>query len=275
MDFKLVKTADGSFTVYHPLFNEAYHSKTAGAVEESLKKFLFPSGLLEKAKLQKEVSILEIGFGLGYNIAVAITELWKVNSDLKITYIGLEREINPLLGNLELPEPYREVHKLITENVRKEKFNFRWNGLNFKLLLGEARKKIKTLEGVEFDAIFHDAFSPKVNCELWTLEFLREEKRLLKTDGVWVSYSTALPVRRTLHELGFYIYNTKPVGRRAPGTLASVNPLKQLNEYIFPLSDKEREKILKSPKAVPYRDPNLSLPREKICEDYRKRTVGT
>jgi tRNA U34 5-methylaminomethyl-2-thiouridine-forming methyltransferase MnmC len=271
MGFELIKTADGSFTVFHPIFNETYHSRTAGAVEESLKKFLYPSGLLQKAKVQDEIAILEIGFGLGYNVAVAVAELWKVNPSLKITYVGLEKELNPLLEKLELPEPYGEVHKAITERVLNGEFNFEWGNLNFKLLSGEARERIKNLKGIEFDSVFHDAFSPKVNCELWTLEFLAEEKRLLKEDGVWVSYSTALPVRRALYELGFYIYNTKPVGRRAPGTLATLKPLVDFNEYIYTLSEKEREKLLKSPKAVPYSDPNLSLPRKKICEDYKSK----
>ena len=272
MGFKKVETADGSITLYHPLFGESYHSVSAGAATESLKKFLLPSQLLEKAKTLKEVSILEVGFGLGYNFAVAVYHLLEVNPSLKLTYLSLDLEVNPLIGELKLPPPYGEVYEKIKENLLKGKTKFSIGGVEFELLLGDARKTIKTLGRKGFDAVFHDAFSPKRNPELWSYEFLREIKNLLKEDGFWVSYSTALPVRKALQLLGFRIYNTKPVGRKSPSTAATLKG-KPLNDSVYPLSPKEEKKLLSSPKAVPYRDPCLCLDREGILKRYQEEVL--
>jgi len=116
-NFKKVTTADGSFTLYHPLFGESYHSVSAGAIEESLKKFLLPSNLLWKAKRQNEIYLLEVGFGLGYNLAVTAVKLKEVNPTLKIHYFGLEYHLVPLIGELKLPPPYGEFYEKLKENV--------------------------------------------------------------------------------------------------------------------------------------------------------------
>jgi len=273
-NFKKIKTADGSFTLYHPYFGESYHSVSAGAIEESLKKFLLPSNLFWKAKRQDEIYLLEVGFGLGYNLTVTAVKLKEVNPNLKIHYFGLEYRIVPLIGELELPPPYGEFYKKLRENIlRKKKTSFEVEHVSVNILLGDARERVKELRNLNFDAIYHDAFSPKRNAELWTLEFLSLLRGIMKEDAFWVSYSTALPVRRALWELGFKIFNTKPVGRKSPGTAATLKGT-PASDNVYPLSEKEVKKILTSPKAVPYRDPCLCLSREKILENYLKEVGG-
>ena len=271
-EFKKVETADGTFTLWHPLFEESYHSVSAGALEESIKKFLIPSQLPLLAKEKDEINLLEVGFGLGYNLVATYVTLLKVNPNLKIHYVGFERELSPLLEELKLPEPYGGIYERIKENLLKGKDEFEIDQLRVKILYGDARKRVKELEGEKFDAVYHDAFSPRKNTELWTLEFLREIKNLLTEEGFWVSYSTALPVRRALFELGFKIYNTLPVGRRSPGTAATLKGIPR-DERTYPLTPKEREKLFKSPKAVPFRDPCLCLPREEIWNNYQKEVL--
>ena len=271
-EFKKVETADGTFTLWHPLFEESYHSVSAGALEESIKKFLIPSQLPLLAKEKDEINLLEVGFGLGYNLVATYVTLLKVNPNLKIHYVGFERELSPLLKELKLPEPYGGIYERIKENLLKGKDEFEIDQLRVKILYGDARKRVKELEGEKFDAVYHDAFSPRKNTELWTLEFLREIKNLLTEEGFWVSYSTALPVRRALFELGFKIYNTLPVGRRSPGTAATLKGIPR-DERTYPLTPKEREKLFKSPKAVPFRDPCLCLPREEIWNNYQKEVL--
>ncbi len=271
-EFKKVETADGTFTLWHPLFEESYHSVSAGALEESIKKFLIPSQLPLLAKEKDEINLLEVGFGLGYNLVATCVTLLKVNPNLKIHYVGFERELSPLLKELKLSEPYGGIYERLKENLLKGKDEFEIDQLRVKILYGDARKRVKELEGEKFDAVYHDAFSPRKNTELWTLEFLREIKSLLTEEGFWVSYSTALPVRRALFELGFKIYNTLPVGRRSPGTAATLKGIPR-DERTYPLTPKEREKLFKSPKAVPFRDPCLCLPREEIWNNYQKEVL--
>ena len=79
----IVQTQSGDYTLVHPLYGEPYHSLSAGAIRECIEKFLEPSGLLDKAEKFKKVRILDIGFGLGYNIAVAIKRLRDINPSLE------------------------------------------------------------------------------------------------------------------------------------------------------------------------------------------------
>ena len=265
MGDKVVGTADGSFTIWSSEFGESYHSVSAGALEESLKKFLIPSHLLFKPN--KEVKILEVGFGLGYNFTVSVVHLLRNSPNTEIHYVAFEKEINPLIGELSLPEPYGDFYERLKEQLLKGRTLIEIDSVRLEILLGDARRKVRALKET-FDAVYHDAFSPRRNPELWTFEFFRELKRLLRKDGWLVTYSTALPVRRALKEVGFKIFNTKPVGRRSPGTAATISgkPLKE--SEIYPLSPKEERKLEISPKAVSFRDPCLCLSRKEILNRY-------
>jgi len=266
---KVVKTADGTSTVWSSEFGESYHSVSAGAVEESLKKFLIPSHLLYTAQYLDEVQLLEVGFGLGYNFTVTAYHFLKKFPTKKLHYVAFERRINPLVGLLELPQPYGEIYNELKRQLLEGKTEITIGNVRLILLLGDARKRVKELKG-SFNAIYQDAFSPKRNPELWTLDFFRELKGLMDPKGWLVTYSTALPVRKALKELGFKIFNTEPLGRRSPGTAASLEAQPQEGFRIYPLSPKEERKLLTSPKAVPYRDPCLCLGREEILNRYLK-----
>ncbi|RUM28823.1 MAG: hypothetical protein DSY32_03895 [Aquifex sp.] len=253
---ELVDTADGSKTLIHKTYGEPYHSQTAGAVRECLYKFVKPSRILEKAKEKKVIRILDVGFGLGYNLAVALKHLWEVNPNLKVEIISLEREI--LRDIPLLPEPYRKVHEELLEKVPE----YDGEKLSLRVLLGDARRKIKEVENFKADAVFHDAFSPYKNPELWTLDFLSLIKERVDDKGYWVSYSSSLSVRKSLLTLGFKVGSSKEVGRKRKGTVAS------LKSPVPPMEEDEIRKLVLSPFAVPMRDENLDKEPLEILIDY-------
>ncbi|MFR9166286.1 MAG: hypothetical protein ACLVKO_08775 [Dysgonomonas sp.] len=78
-------TADGSHTLFIPEINEHYHSVN-GALQESLHVFI-NAGL--KQIPQKDISILEIGFGTGLNAYLTLVE--SVHSNKNINYVGIEK----------------------------------------------------------------------------------------------------------------------------------------------------------------------------------------
>lgn len=253
---ELVDTADGSKTLIHKTYGEPYHSQTAGAVRECLYKFVKPSRILEKAKEKKVIRILDVGFGLGYNLAVALKHLWEVNPNLKVEIISLEREI--LKDIPLLPEPYRKVHEELLEKIPE----YDGEKLSLRVLLGDARRKIKEVENFKADAVFHDAFSPYKNPELWTLDFLSLIKERVDDKGYWVSYSSSLSVRKSLLTLGFKVGSSKEVGRKRKGTVAS------LKSPVPPMEEDEIRKLVLSPFAVPMRDENLDKEPLEILIDY-------
>ena len=84
-----ITTEDGTVSLYNFTINDVYHSKI-GAYTEALYKYTVPSGILEFVKHNNEVKILDICFGLGYNSKVAVSEIFKINPECKITINALE-----------------------------------------------------------------------------------------------------------------------------------------------------------------------------------------
>ncbi len=130
---------------------------------------------------------------------------------------------------------------------------------NIKLILGDARQSVREMKSEIFDVIFLDGFSPDTNPELWSYDFLRELKRLLKNDGILVTYSSAYPVRGALLRLGLSVTESVPFGRKRGGTAAVKSGPTSLDE-------KELAIIQKSTAGVPYRDPGLKLTAMEILE---------
>jgi len=77
---KIIETADGSHTIHLEDWNEQYHSKH-GAIQEAYHVFI-KSGLDQLS--QKEINILEIGYGTGLN---AIITLLEAENKMKLIYL--------------------------------------------------------------------------------------------------------------------------------------------------------------------------------------------
>jgi len=253
-------TKDGSYTLIAKEYGEPYHSLTAGAIGECIEKFLKPSGLLERAEGSKIIKAVDVGFGLGYNVAVMLKHLRDVKRDIAIEVLSFERKLPKDVP--PPPEGYLPYWKLLWENIP----SFEKDGISFRLLLGDARERVREVENFDADAIFHDGFSPYKNPELWTLDFLALLTKLLKRDGVWVSYTSSLAVRKALKLLGFNLQSTSPMGRKRGGTRAGF-------EIEESLTEEEARKLENSPFAVPFRDPTLNREPLHILIDYGLRVL--
>ncbi len=75
-----------------------------------------------------------------------------------------------------------------------------------------------------------------MNFELWTKEYFDDIYRLCKSDCVMSSYAIATPIRLSMNEAGFFIYEHRPVKRKI--TLA----FKQKQELIGKFVDMELKK---------------------------------
>ncbi len=269
-------TADGTETYYNEEYREAYHSTKAGAYTESLYKFIYPCKIPELSKTG-HIKILDIGFGLGYNVATTIEEAKKSNPDVFIEIFSIEKDkdvfnkIKELNIVDRLKEPYRLIlsgefkdiflnGKTIPAYVVKEK------NVKLTVLLGEGRELLRILSeaGEKFDAVFYDAFSPKVNTEMWTVDLFKVVKSLMKEKAILATYSASLAVRKGLIEAGFKIGLVEPVGRRSHSTVAT------LKGDIPPLTEKEKKRLKTSPYAIPYRDENLNLPPAEIKRKWEE-----
>lgn len=250
--FTPCRTGDGTFTLYHPAYRQHFHS-LAGAQEESRKKYLEPARLAEKLASGRRIRLLDVGFGLGCNAMSA----FRLANEIKagtLEIISLEADPGVLSAALALPglpDP-----ALFEELAAKR--TVRGSHASIRLIFGDARTTAASLEG-PFDIIFLDGFSPDVNPELWTADFIALLARPLAPDGILTTYSSAYPLFGALFEAGLKIYRSEPFGRRRPGTVASRTAL-----ALEGLSPKDEAITLKSTAGVPYRDPGLACTRETI-----------
>jgi len=263
--FSLIKTEDGTETIYYNEYTEAMHS-TSGAYEESLLKHIHPSGLL--ARNSGELNILDIGFGLGYNTLALIVEAEKSIPDCRINIVSFEFD-----------NSYLQLMKQITFNDRKDALykkiikSFETGSCTFgnfsvSVKFGDARNSIKKLDTGMFDAAFQDPFSPSKNPELWSVDFFKELYRVLNKTAAVTTYSSAPQIRMAFLQAGFHIGKGPSVGKKREGTVAvkgsSANPL----------SAENIKELHANKKSTPYRDKNLDCKREDILKDRTNRIAS-
>lgn len=245
-------TADGSLTFFSRTFQEAFHSRY-GAKQEAEAKFVSPCRVGAWAKTGR-IRILDICFGLGYNSAAALTEIWRVNPDCQVELRGLELNLDvpqQALAQGGLDHWPTEIQTIIRGLVTH--LDYQETNLQARLLIGDARQTLPPLilESWQADVIFLDPFSPPHCPQLWTVEFLQMVSQVLAPSGYLATYSSSAAVRSALQLAGLQIGSTPPMGRKSPGTLA-----RWLDDDLTPLTPAEQAH-LKTKAAIPYRDPGL------------------
>ena len=272
-----IKTADGSYTLESNNVkdkSETMHTHH-GAITESMEKFVKPAKLEGK----KEVNILDICSGLGYNAASCI-EFLDDNVDIEIDMIEISKET--LASSLFIENPIKSYNiiKSAVENILHNDgtLGFKFNKeeipdrIKINIFLSDARYVIKEIDK-KYDAVFLDPFSPLKSPELYTLEFFLILKNLLKDDGIVLTYTSAAPVRSAMVHAGLYVGEGPLFGRKSGGTVASKVP--EIIEKS--LSDNDERMIALSDAGIPFRDPELNESSDEIRkkrEDERKFVRG-
>lgn len=214
MPSSLFETEDGSHSILSEQFGVAYHSKH-GAIQETQHVFI-NAALRLKAVLQKEISILDIGFGTGLNAYMTLLEAEKRN--LSIQYSGIEAypisyqqatdlNYSELLKSTDFQPSFLKMHSAdwATPIQLSQQFQFTKHQVKFETI---------DFTG-QFDIIYFDAFAPNAQPELWEAALLSKMYQALKKDGVLVTYCAKGIVKRTLKAVGFEIETLKgPPGKR-------------------------------------------------------------
>ncbi len=251
----LFQTNDDSFSLYGKE-GELMHSKI-GCVKEAERKFVIPSNI-------KDVDspyLLDLCSGLGYNSAVAL----KYNKNTKIDMVELYEEV--LFVALCIPSIIKEqdiIKKAIFDYFKNENNN---KNENINIYVTDARNFVKNINinnNNKYDFVFHDAFSPLTDPTLYTSDFLEKLFEDMTENAVLISYSSSLPFRAGLIEVGFGVENGPSIGRKRGITIARKNS-------DIKLSKMERELIAKTKAGMHYRDPELKWIKEKIFAEREER----
>jgi tRNA U34 5-methylaminomethyl-2-thiouridine-forming methyltransferase MnmC len=205
---KVVKTEDGSSTLYIEEMDETYHS-TNGALQESLHIFINEG--LRNVK-SESVKILEIGFGTGLNAIMTLVN--KENRNVEYHTLEPFPLGEKLISELDFPSfldpefhgEFNLLHQLSWGVLHEV------GGMKF-------QKYEITLQDFEineqFDVIYFDAFAPSKQADVWALENLEKCFKLLNIGGFLVTYCASGQFKRNLKECGFVLEHPPgPKGKR-------------------------------------------------------------
>jgi tRNA U34 5-methylaminomethyl-2-thiouridine-forming methyltransferase MnmC len=214
MDKEFVITEDGSHTIYLPEIDEHYHS-IHGAIQESLHIYI-NQGLLQQSP-QKELSILEIGFGTGLN--AYLTFCYTCNREISVNYFSLEKyplaEIEYMNLNYpqnvfpEYSEIFEQMHRVDWDAVIDISPKFKLQKIHADLLTFQFDSK------PQFDIVYFDAFAPEKQPEMWSELILQKVAATVKKDGILVTYCAKGAVRRAFMAAGFQMERIPgPIGKK-------------------------------------------------------------
>jgi tRNA U34 5-methylaminomethyl-2-thiouridine-forming methyltransferase MnmC len=234
----LVATKDGSNTLFSKLYNQHYHNPDDGAINEALSKHIIPAFTFHKDKF--ELTILDICFGIGYNTFSTIYYCLQNNLNIKLNIFSPELDGNLVksLENFEFPKEFDSIKHIINSIAKTSKYED--ENLKIEVFIGDARNYIKSLEKNSFDIIYQDAFSSDVNFELWTKEYFDDIYKLCNDSSIMSSYAIATPIRLSMYEAGFFIYENRPVKRKI--TLAFKQKQELIEKYVDMELKKQRNK---------------------------------
>ncbi len=198
---RIIKTEDGSHTIFVPELDEHYHS-VHGAIQES--EYVFIENGYDVCNANP-LNIFEAGFGTGLN--ALLTAIRNLNSTKKVFYTAFEKYPVDLtiVNSLNYPGFFG--------SEGKETFNLihscRWGQMN-RINRNFSLKKVKgdlvtdIIQG-RYGLFYFDAFGPDKQPEMWTADIFRKIGEATEKDAVFVTYSSKGEVKRNLRACGFRV----------------------------------------------------------------------
>lgn len=206
---EIIKTKDGSHSLLVPEMNETYHS-THGALTESQYVFI-EKGLAcfyEKYPEEKAIHVLEVGFGTGLN--ALLTFLYATEHNLDVVYHSLET--NPIDSGIVRQLNYHE--QLMTYPKAKETYEMlhqaEWNKpvrISGNFSLQKIKQPLQEYESAtnQIDVVYYDAFAPSRQPDMWQPELYTKLYKLMKSNGILVTYCAQGQFKRDLKATGFEV----------------------------------------------------------------------
>lgn len=240
---------DGSTTFWSQHYRDYYHPK-AGAYAQAEALFLKYAMLHERLE-KEDVTLLDIGFGMGYNTFLASALAQKLaKNHLHISAIDQDRLL--LKQSAEVVRESLHV-KMLNALFTCKTYEDSFTTVTF--FNAEARYVLTRVKE-SFDVIFLDPFLESNNASLVSLEFLTLLKTLLKPKGVLIASTSLNAVLDGLHLAGFETHVVNDAKSDIKGVVAT---------HAF------------SPSALhvknPYRDAHLVLSDKEIESAHQKRSL--
>lgn len=206
------RTEDGSLTLVHPLFGEAYNSHY-GAWMQANRLYL----QLTQTHLHQSPRVLEVGFGLGFNFRATLQnclgrriplqylsyEGFPVSAELlSLVRVPLVPPAQAIWEQLLSSWPSRQSEQLVLQG------DWGWLEVHF------ADVAVAGFPAEWASAIYLDPFSPEVNPEPWQPQVLHRLFCAGLPGARLATYSVAGQFRRDLEAKGFAVEKVPGVGKK-------------------------------------------------------------
>lgn len=236
-NYQLVPTEDGSYTLHSENYQESCHS-LSGAIEETDLHYIKGCQIQDKLQTNSPLFILEVGFGVGIGVERTFKALMHVpHAKVEMTSLEIDPE---LVWWVAKNNPFFKDLKETQEGFSLDLENF-----FLTIVIGDARKTIHNTPN-KFHAIYQDAFSPKRNTVLWTVEWFNDLRNKSDQSCLLSTYSASQSIRKSLLKAGWRITEGEKFGQKRTSTRASLTGesdqkiLEKLNHSsIEPLYDKD------------------------------------
>ncbi len=201
MKREIIKTADGSKTIYLPGIDEHYHSVN-GAIGESMHVFVEAGFIFCDAN---PVSLFEVGFGTGLNALLTAIEAGK--SKRHTRYSAIEKFPLPpdITGQLDYKEVIGEAAAEIFSLIHSSEWSRPVRITEFFELEKIQGDLITDKIDFRADIVYFDAFAHSKQSEMWQYEVLEKACNTLEKGGIFVTYSARGELKRNLRSLGLEI----------------------------------------------------------------------
>lgn len=217
-NYQWLKTDDGSFTLFSGRYQENCHS-TAGAIAETEFHYIQGCKIVEQHLAFDHFTLLEIGLGTGLGVELTLNAL-KSNpkKPTKLISTEIDRELVEFLID---ESPFEFFKKMKQEGDHFT--TIEPSGIEIIILVGDARITVPHYfkeHNLKAQAIYQDAFSPRKNPDLWTVEWFSDLKNLSDENVYLSTYSSSSSIRKSMIEAGWKVSKGPSFGVKRASTRA-------------------------------------------------------
>jgi tRNA 5-methylaminomethyl-2-thiouridine biosynthesis bifunctional protein len=213
-----------------PDFGDLYHPRI-GAFEQARHVFLAGNGLPGRWRGRAHFTVLETGFGLGFNL-LALWDAWQADAQHCAHLHVVSLELHP-----PSPEDLARAHATSPWPARVAALLAQWppavaglhrielqgGALQLTLALGDASQLLPRLR-LAADAVFLDGFAPDRNPEMWSKDTLSALARQAAPGCTAATWSVAKSVHEALEHAGFRVERRAGIGGKREVTAARFEP---------------------------------------------------
>lgn len=215
-DFQPIVPAAPAFspagTLYSPQFDDVY-SSSQGTLAQAQHVFLNGNGLPDRWHKSSSFTIVETGFGAGFNFLAAWQALREsAPAGVRLHFVSVEKHPFQRVDLEQIHGRQPALQALSAQLLERyppllpgfHRLHFDGGRVTLTLLFGEAAAMLRQLQA-KADAFFLDGFAPSRNPQMWSGEVFAQLARLANPGATLATYTVAAAVCHGLNEAGFEV----------------------------------------------------------------------